>query len=546
MPVPQAADQAADDGGPAWHLRGGGSLWVLLIAPVALAGLGVWGLGRGGAYDYDEGASRWAALLPFRDLFRLLRHSDAVHGLYYIGLHAWIVFGDGPIALRLPSLLASIAAAGVVTALGRSLGRSTAEGLVAGLLYAFSPFVMFFAQTARSFAIVSLVVASATLVLVRALDAERDGAGRSVVVRRWIGYTALVALAGWLNELSLLVLAAHAITMAVGRFPRRTFAHWLSAAVAALAAVSPLLAISMRQMSAVAAGRATLHRMWVLLGDIFGPDRPVMLVAIGCTVAALLPHKRAQPTRLVSVALPILVVPPLILAGEAAIGRPLFHPRYLLYTSIGAVLLVSHGALRIGRRLWANRPRAAVWVPVFGVGVALFTLLAQIPVAEHIRAPDSRINDFGSPAALVAAQARPGDGVLFFDSLFRMVELTYPQDFRNVRDIALGESPPASGTFLGIDVPYPTARARILSYDRIWAIGLPPNLRHLGPVSLDELGLLRRHFSRVATHVFTGVDVTLWLRRQNSDSRRASVRSRRPRSPGGVLLPAGPSTERVA
>ena len=323
---------------PAKPKRRTWSLLALLIGPAVFAGLGTWGLYRQGAYGSDESATRWAATLPLGKLFHVLAHVDAVHGLYYLTIHAWVVFGRGPIALRLPSLIAAILTTGIITELGRRLTGGLDVGIIAGLLYAINPTVMFYAQTARSYSIVSLVVASATLAFVRALEAGREGASSRVQMRRWVGYGLLIALGGWLNEMALLAVVAHAGTLVVTGYSRRVRLQWLAASAAAIATVVPLFVISNGESAAVDwVTKPTPHDMVTLLRDFFGPNPAVMVLMIGSTMTACIPSLRTRsalkartareawrtrgPASLVSVALPLLVVPPVLLVVESEVAQ---------------------------------------------------------------------------------------------------------------------------------------------------------------------------------------------------------------------------------
>jgi hypothetical protein len=192
----------------------------------------------------DEVATRWAALLSLHELGHLVRHVDAVHGLYYLLMHFWVVAGSTPAALRVPSVIAMAAGAALVAILTRRLTGSGWAALFAGLLMALTPTITYYAQTARSYALVYACVALATLVLLRAIAVETGQApGRAS--RHWIGYAALVALSAYLNEMALLVLAAHAVTVLLARYGQRVFWHWAAAAGAGAALVLPLLASSM-------------------------------------------------------------------------------------------------------------------------------------------------------------------------------------------------------------------------------------------------------------------------------------------------------------
>ncbi len=88
----------------------------------------------------DESVSALAASRPIGDLWELLGHMDRVHALYYLLLRpvAWVSTSE--LALRLPSVLATAAAAYGIAALGRHLA-SARVGLLAGLVFAALPMV---------------------------------------------------------------------------------------------------------------------------------------------------------------------------------------------------------------------------------------------------------------------------------------------------------------------------------------------------------------------------------------------------------------------
>jgi mannosyltransferase len=116
-----------------------------------MACFGLWGLARQSAMGNDEAASRWAASLSLAQLAHLLRHVDAVHGLYYLLLHGWMAAGTSPAVLRVPSVIAMVAAAALMVILARRLtgpGRAgQLAGLFAGPVVALSPAVSYYAQT---------------------------------------------------------------------------------------------------------------------------------------------------------------------------------------------------------------------------------------------------------------------------------------------------------------------------------------------------------------------------------------------------------------
>ncbi len=512
---------------------------VAWLAPAAaaavMAGLGVWGLARGSSMGNDEVATRWAALLPVPRLLRLLGNLDAVHGLYYLLMHGWVALGSSPLVLRIPSVAAAVAAVALTVVIGRRLTGSAWAGLTAGLIMALTPVISYYAQTARSYAMVLACVLAATLVLLRALDAEpgaepagEPGAAAGPAARTaaraaqrwWIGYGVLVAVGGYLNEMALLVLAAHAVTVLLARRGAAVRRRWLTAAVASTVAVLPLMLVSAREDRAVGwIPRPGPHDLVVLFHDYFGVDRYAALLVAACAVLAVLPGRggagrwwRQGGVSLPSVAAPLLVVPAGLLLAESLVGQPLYVDRYVLYGEAGAALLAGAGAHRAGRWL-ASR---AGW-PALAAGpaaaVCLGALLLQLGAQQHERTPQSRMYDFGGPSRYVAARARPGDGILYFGPFFRKAELGYPPDFRKVDDFAVARTPLEAGTFQGTDQPFAAVRPLMLRRARIWVLGRDPSPGLSWKPLREESQLLGRYFTRIARRHFRGITVTLWRRR---------------------------------
>jgi mannosyltransferase len=530
-----------------------GRYWPAVLAAAVMAGLGVWGLARDSSMGNDEVATRWAALLSLHQLARLLRHVDAVHGLYYLLMHGWMAVGTSPAVMRIPSVIAMVVAVALTVIIGRRLTGSAWAGLFAGLIVALTPTISYYAQTARSYALVFACVVGSTLALLHALAAETGdpGAGRAGAggaspagasaaaapapaegasgarfpAGRWLVYAVLLVIGGYLNELSLLVVAAHAVTVLLARYGRRVFVRWAATAAISVILVLPLAALSARQDAAVAwIPRPGLWSLRILFHDYFGATTAVAVLLFCCAVAAVLPplergRRTAEPAwwsqggvSLPSVAAPLLVVPGALLILESLVAHPLYVDRYVLYGEAGAALLAGAGALRIGRWLaGVSDRRMLLWVP--GVAVCVLALVLQFAPQQRVRTPQSRLFDFGGPSGYLAAHARRGDGVLFFSDFFRKARLGYPADYRKVSDFAMAESPVAAGNFQGRDKPAAAVQSLMGGYQRIWVVGRSP-FAHLtaGPVRAEDAAL-RSHFSLSAKRHFKGIFVTLWVRR---------------------------------
>jgi mannosyltransferase len=344
-----------------WALAAAGYAPAALPALVMI-GLGLWGLARQSAMGNDEVATRWAALLNLGQLFHLLDTVDAVHGFYYLLMHAWMAVGTSPAVMRVPSVAAMAVAVALISVLGRRLSRSGWTGLFSGLIVALTPVISFYAQTARSYAMVFACVAGMTLVFARAVEAEAANAPRSLTVRRWVAYGVLVTVAGYLNEMSLLVLAAHAVTLALARPARRAQVHWVLASAIGAALVLPLVLISVREHAAVAwIPRPGLTDLRILFQDYFGATTVVAVALVLGAVFAVLPSSKSSPpwwraggVTLPSVAAPLLVVPAGLLLAESMVGPPLYVDRYVLFGEAGAALLAAAGLYKVGQ--WLTRP----------------------------------------------------------------------------------------------------------------------------------------------------------------------------------------------
>ncbi|MGW1073201.1 glycosyltransferase family 39 protein [Streptomyces sp. NPDC002537] len=433
---------------------------IAVFLPAALMlGIGLWGLDRGTMWR-DESATFQVARRSLPEMWRLLGSIDAVHGLYYLLMHAVLAVRADEIALRLPSVAAAAATAGLVGAIGSRLARPRV-GLWAGLLYATTPFVSHYAQEGRSYALVAAGAALATWLLVRAVE---DG-GRG----RWAGYGAAVAVTALLHEFAILLLAAHVLTLLVSRTPARTWRAWGAAAAAACAALAPLAVVSHGQSAQVSWIRTPGPAEAEALLRAFAGPRDLALAGTLLLIAVALaaPAPRSGRLHLNAVALPLAVVPPVLLYA-AAQYQPLFLDRYLLFCLAGVPLLAAAGADRLlGLLPWR---RAVALAGVLAVAAAF---LWQLPQQERERLPTSRGDSLAPVATLAGRLARPGDAVLFLPLYERRVALAYPRDFTGLHDLTLKRSPAASGTLFGEEVTVGELRARLARLPaaaRVWVV----------------------------------------------------------------------------
>lgn len=558
----------------------------VLVPVLVMFGIGLWGIDRGGMWR-DEAVTFQVARRSLPQIWQLLHSVDAVHGLYYLLMHPVLALHPGEVALRLPSLCAAAATAGLVAALGARLARPRV-GLWAGLLYAVTPMAGHFAQEGRSYALVAAGVAASTLLLARAVTADAGGGGtgggdedqedapvgrlaRHARVVGWCAYGGVVAVTVLLHEFAVLILLAHAATLALARMPRRVWRDWACAAGAVLLVLLPLALVSSGQAEQVAwlrpPGGGTVER---LLRSFTGPTQLVLGPYL-LLIALALRHPFTPPARrgelsVPTVALPLLLLPP---AALIAVSRhwPLYDDRYVLYALAGAPLLAAAGAERLvlaARRVGLARREAdglmrgglmrgglggapdsasdagpgpglgsdsdrgpgsglvrGVRVPYAATlaGVLAITLafVSQLPVLREDRDPARRPDNLAVVSAAAAQRMDPGDPVLFLPSLGRRSALAYPKGFHGTRDIALEEPAPVSGTLYGRETGPDELRRRLAGLDRVWVVAEPYALKPAwypsDPTERVKLTVVGEEFVPRAEFVRKGSILRLYVRR---------------------------------
>ena len=307
----------------------------MAVPALVMLALGLWGLDRGGMWR-DEAVTFQVSRRTVPQIWRLLHGVDAVHGLYYLLMHTVLSVHPGEVVLRLPSVCAAAVTAGLVAALGTRLVRPRV-GLWAGLLYAITPMAGHYAQEGRSYALVAAGATGATLLFVRAVQ------GGS-----WWGYGTVLGLTCWLHEFAVLLLLAHAVSLALARAGVRAWQGWGCAAGAVGVALLPMVLVSREQSAQVAWLRVpTVETAQGLLRTFLGPTDGVYWPCLGLAVLGLvgLVGWRGEVT-CPGVCLPLVVVPPVALMLASQVS-PLYVDRYVLYSLSGAPLLVAAGAERV-------------------------------------------------------------------------------------------------------------------------------------------------------------------------------------------------------
>ncbi|MEB3024095.1 glycosyltransferase family 39 protein [[Mycobacterium] crassicus] len=385
--------------GPARRWRRPHDAVVIAVAATVISAIGasrpsIW---------FDEAATISASThrsLP--ELWRLLTHIDAVHGLYYLFMHGWFaVFPATEFWSRLPSCLAvGVGAGGVVVLCRQFSGRQLS--VCAGVLYAVLPRVTWAGVEARPYAFAAAAAVWLTVLCV--------GAARRNTVPLWAGYGAAVVASTLLNLFTVLVVAAHPVVLS-GRAPsaRR---RWATATGVALAVLAPFLVLTQNQIRQVAwihpLNLATVVE--IAQEQYFEQSIAFAILAwLVLTAAVVAVRHGARPApdpdtrRLVVLCATWMLVPTLATLAYSVAASPIYYPRYLIGTAPAMAIVLAVAVTTI-----AGSRRAVV-------GLVVVLAVAAAPnyvVGQRDRYTKEKGWDYSAVADVIDTHARAGDCLL--------------------------------------------------------------------------------------------------------------------------------------
>jgi mannosyltransferase len=408
----------------------------------------------------DEGNS---ARIAERTLDLILEGtaSDIHPPAYYLLLHYWrALFGESEFALRSLSAVAGVALVVLTYLLGRHLFGETA-GLTAAFLGTLSPFAVYYSQEARMYALLAVLSAASTYLLIRLLASD-TGQKPGFFRKTWFLAYVLTSAAGLYTQYAFpFVLLVHngvfglwwLVTARRSTHRWRWMAAWAGAQAAVVALYLPWLPTAFRSVTGWAsAGRA--YELGPALVDVLrvlsvGITLPVeeataalagagLLLLVGLWPVLPVPSAaRGSPaeglrrtdhagwlgiaTAVLYLLLPIALIFAFDLYKPAwlkflVVVLPPFH--LLLARGIEGLIQVARGESQEAR----NKPRLGI--PLLRP-MSRFLLLAFcfLILGTYLAAAFSSLrnlyfnpayarDDYRQLAADVASLARPGDGII--------------------------------------------------------------------------------------------------------------------------------------
>ncbi|MCL4499955.1 MAG: glycosyltransferase family 39 protein, partial [Chloroflexi bacterium] len=395
-----------------------GRLGLLLLVATLLVAAGVRLLGLGNTNLWgDEAFSVMTSLGPPNKLLGLLATVEPHPPLYPFLLVVWLrLFGASEFVARLPSAFVGIASVSVAAAIARSFvpasdrRRQLLAGVVAALLVALNPFQVWYSQEARMYAQVSFFGGLATLALLRLWRGKRGAV---------LLYAGAVVGAAGSHYYGLFVPLAHGVAVLLfARRNRPAFVRWIRGASLAALLYLPWVYIALHIFTSYYGGApgsenlpAVALSAWarVLGGWSLSWTHAEMaagvvsfLALVGFAVPA-----RADSDRFVRVVLLSWLFVPFVGGYTISLVRPLLNERYLIVSSLPAILLVARGIT------WLLSPSGISRVRLNLSGAVLGSrLLAGVIPLHNVWIGEYLKSAYDTQVKTADLLARPGDAVI--------------------------------------------------------------------------------------------------------------------------------------
>jgi mannosyltransferase len=426
------------------------------------------------SFAFDEGWTSYAIHHSWRDMWRVLA-PDNHPPLYYAAVKAVAeVAGYNDFSVRMLSVLLGTALVAALYVLGRALSGPVG-GLAAALLAACSPLLIYYAQEARMYSLLMLLVALSSYSLVRLArrpprsDAPHSDAphGNAHDLGRLAAYVLPAAGALYTHYFAVLILLAHNLVAAVWllrdpflpkeRVPGtpHPLARWSLTQAAITVLYLPWLPVAIRQ---VTIGQGTWWRVplpakmiakdtWRFL--ILGPRRPdvpvfgpalggmaalVVVALLGALLSALLGRQGTEtgakgsarirarrPLGPTFYALSLWLVPAaaILIASSRELGfaLPIYTDRYTLVAAPGLVLTAGMGVAALWQAF--SRPDrfsarfSSATCQAFSLLLLAAAVVGPLPHLYHYyHDPAYWREDFRRAAQYAMDTTGPGDAVI--------------------------------------------------------------------------------------------------------------------------------------
>jgi uncharacterized membrane protein len=398
-----------------------------LLVGVLLIGAAVRWLHIGShSFWYDEALSNLIASLTPAQIFANVASSDHPPG-YYLMLHFWQSVGTSEFTIRSLSAIFSLAAIGVVYAVGRRrFGRTTAALAAVGM--ALAPFQVYYAQEARMYGMVIFFAAATTWLFFEAIELKGNRFA-------WAAYGIVSTCGLYLHYYTaFLLLGLHVWFILHWKQNRAVLVHLLSADALISLLFLPQMSQALTRTTAYLGGVAwqttpsLLSPFTTIFYLLFAHRSPLWMVPIGmylslAVLALVLLEIRRRPNSegRWETALWLSVFTPIAIVMLVSWGiRPIYLERSFAVCTPALMLLLARG----GTTRTTRSP-----VPFVLMALALpitVTLLAHLTTLDPAKPP------IREAAQAIGANYRSGDVSLHLQDASCIPSLWYAPNVKHL------------------------------------------------------------------------------------------------------------------
>ena len=391
-------------------------LLVLILAGLAFA-VRVFGLDFQSLWRDEVDALRFAtrALPALLDTFQRPGENGPV---FFLALRSWLAAGGrSEFALRFPSAWAGTLAVPMIYVLVRRLAGRL-PGLIAALLAATAPYLIWYGQEAKMYAALTLLVPLSLWLTVEA--AQRGG------LWRWLLLGLVTTFCFYTHLLAVLVVPVQALWLLIVPSDRRPARRWITAAIYLTVLCLPYIPLLRWQAGMWLSTFETGHP-FVPLGDMLAvlavaysrgvlpvkapisllPALLALVAGLGlwatgpsAQIVSCGPTARGDRWRVVAMLAVWLLLPPLAVYG-VSLGMPVFTDRYLIWCMPAFLALASLGIVALTH----------VWRPLGATVLAAMLAASLAGVLAQASRPIK--SDFRAAARFVLDHQRPEDLLIF-------------------------------------------------------------------------------------------------------------------------------------
>jgi mannosyltransferase len=477
---------------PAWSDR---TVALLVTGEVLLSlVLGFHALGRKSLWN-DEGlsamvsSSRWSDILSRGNPADANARTPAMVG-YHAVLKVWRVLGSSETVLRSLSVIAVAATVIAVFAVtARLCDRAT--GVLAGFLAAVAPFAVRYAQEARGYALMMLLVTVSMWCFVVAVETGRD--------RWWVLYVLVAAAACYAHAYGGFVIVAQGLSLVLLGRDRVPVRKVVVAAGVLVVLVLPLLLLLTSGSQSGSGSKPTVSSSLSVISNMAG-GKLLLVVLAGLAVVPVVELARRWRASGPSLAtwrvglVVVWIVVPVAAAFVFAFITKSWQPRYVIAVLPALCIAAAMGLRRLG-------DRRIVVAALVGIAV-----LAGFKMRNWYDAPAHE--DWRAVTAYVVRSSHPSDGVVFcIPSVRPTFEYYVDRADRRRRPTPLSPAQPWGAGFHAIGAGTRAVQSWSQAPERIWVVSRYAGANDPGACDLAES---MRGRTRTTSREIGNVQVERW------------------------------------